>query len=146
MQMLHDPAIRTSIETRLSKLRPDAPRQWGTMTVDQMLWHLTLFLEASLGEGNLPVQKAPLPAPVMRFMLLYMPWPKSSPTNKGAVAKETYDFEEQRARCRTLIERFVARPIDGEWPADPTFGAGGGKFASRLQARHFDHHLRQFGA
>ena len=146
MPILHDPAYRTSIQARLNALRPDAARQWGTMTADQMLWHVNRFLEAALGEGALPAQKTPLPRPLMRFLLLYMPWPRSAPTNKGAVARDQHDFEVERARCRALIDRFTSRPLDGPWPVDPTFGAVSGKFASRLQAKHLDHHFRQFSA
>ena len=146
MPMLHDPAFRASIETRLNALRPDASRRWGTMTPDQMLWHVNQFLASALGEGSLPAQKTPLPRPLMRFLLLYMPWPKSAPTNLGAVPQGQHDFEAERARCKTLIERFASRPLDGAWPPDPTFGAVRGRFASKLQAKHLDHHFRQFSA
>ncbi|MDH4043589.1 MAG: hypothetical protein OEY20_06565 [Gemmatimonadota bacterium] len=146
MPLLHDPAVRSAIETRLSTLRQDSPRQWGSMNPDQMLWHVNEFLAAALGEGSMPSQKTPLPLPLMRFMLLYLPWPKSAPTNTGAVAKGNHDFEAERARCRGLIAKFTSRPLNAAWPVDPTWGAAGGKFASRLQAKHLDHHLRQFGA
>jgi len=146
MRILHDPDVRASIDARLTALSPDARRQWGTMSVDQMLWHVNQYLAAAMGEGTMPVQKNPMPLPILRFMLMYMPWPKSAPTNPGAVTTSGHDFEAERARCRELIEQFVRRPINGSWPPDPTFGDAGGKFASRLQARHLDHHLRQFGA
>src|SRR5829696_3276261 len=116
MPMLHDPAVRSALEARLDALRPDSPREWGRMTVDQMLWHVNQFLAASLGEGSLAAQKSPMPASLMKFFLLYMPWPKSAPTNRSAVAREQYDLEAERARCRELIARFVARPVGGEWP------------------------------
>ena len=144
--MLHDPAVRRSREARLDAIRADSPRAWGSMTVDQMLWHVNQFLAASLGEGSLAVHKSPIPAPIMKFLLLYMPWPKSAPTNRSAVAREQYDLEAERARCKELIARFVARPIDGEWPVDPSFGPVSGKFASKVQAKHLDHHFRQFNA
>ena len=146
MPMLHDPTVRRSIEARLDTIRADSPRRWGSMTVDQMLWHVNQFLSASLGEGTLETQKSPIPAPIMKFFLLYMPWPKSAPTNKSAVAKGTYDLEAERARCKQLIAKFVSRPVDGQWPADPSFGPVSGRFASRLQAKHLDHHFRQFNA
>lgn len=146
MRMLHDPAVRTSIEDRLNTLRPDSPRQWGTLTADQMLWHANQLLESSLGEGTLPAEKLPLPAPLMRFMLLYLPWPKSAPTNRGAVPTGEHDFEAERARCRALIDRFVSRPLNGAWPVDPSFGKVNGKFNSKLHAKHLDHHFRQFSA
>jgi len=146
MPMIHDPAVRREIESRLAALRPDSQRKWGSMTPDQMLWHLNQFLEFALGEGKYQRQKLPLPMPVMRFFLLYMPWPKGSPTHPSARALEPHDFEAERARCRALIERFVSKPIDGPWPEDAAWGKVTGKFASRLQAKHFDHHLRQFNA
>jgi hypothetical protein len=146
MPLLHDPLTRSEIETRLETLRPDAQRKWGTMTPDQMLWHVNQFLAFALGEGSAEPQKSPMPAPLMRFMIAYMPWPKGAPTHKSAVANTQHDFEAERARCKELIDRFVNRPIDGQWPVDPAFGNVTGKFASRVQARHLDHHLRQFDA
>jgi hypothetical protein len=144
MRMLHDPTVRREMESRLALLRPDAARRWGTMTPDQMLWHLNQFLEFALGEGSYPRQK--LPMPVMRFFLLYMPWPKGAPTHPAARAQTTYDFEAERQRCIALIDRFVRRPLDGPWPEDAAWGTVSGTFASRVQAKHFHHHLTQFGA
>lgn len=146
MQMLHDHAVRSSLEARLDAIRADSPRQWGTMSVDQMLWHVNQFLAASIGEGNMAVEKGPMPAAIMKFFVLYMPWPRSAPTNKGAIPTGSHDFETEHARCKELIGKFVARPVDGEWPEDPSFGPVDGKFASKLQAKHLDHHFRQFKA
>ena len=146
MPMLHDPAVRSAIEARLESIRTDSPRQWGRMSVDQMLWHVNQFLAASIGEGTLAVQKSPIPAPIMKFFLIYMPWPKSAPTNKSAVARGQHDLEAERARCKELIAKFVSRPVDAEWPVDPSFGPVNGQFASKLQAKHLDHHFRQFKA
>lgn len=145
MPLLHDPAVRDAIETRLTALRQDSPRRWGTMSPAQMLWHINEFLAAALGEGAMPPQRARLPLPIMRFLVLYLPWPRSAPTNKGALAKESRDFDAERARCRALIAKFTSRPVDGAWPVDPTWGAASGRFASKIQAKHLDHHLRQFG-
>jgi hypothetical protein len=35
--ILHDSAVLADLKRRLDALRPDAPRRWGTMSVDQML-------------------------------------------------------------------------------------------------------------
>lgn len=145
MRMLHDPAVRGAMEARLGSLRADSEPRWGAMSVDQMLWHVNQFLGAALGDGCLEPQKSPLPLPVMRFLVLHLPMPRSAPTNRSAVATMRYDFEAERARCRGLIARFVNKPLTDAWPADPTWGTAGGRFASRMQARHLDHHLRQFG-
>jgi hypothetical protein len=116
------------------------------MSVDQMLWHVNQFLSAAIGEGSLPIQKSPIPAPIMRFFLIYMPWPKSAPTHRNAVAKGEHDLEAERAKCKELIAKFVSKPVDSDWPVDPSFGNVTGIFASKLQAKHLDHHFRQFNA
>jgi hypothetical protein len=145
MPLLHDSAVRTSIETRVNALRPDATRRWGKMTVDQMLWHVNQFLAATLGEVALPGQKSLIPAPLLRFIFIKMPWPKSAPTNPAGVAHGAYDFTAEQTRCLELIHRFTAQPIDGPWQVDPMLGNADGIFVSTLQAKHLDHHLRQFG-
>jgi hypothetical protein len=142
--MLHDPVFRSSIEARLEALRPDAPRKWGSMTSDQMLWHVNQFLSFALGEGSFQQQKTPLPVPLFRLILLYMPWPRSAPTHRDALAKDSHDFEAERTRCRGLIDRFANRPLDGTWPVDPLLGAVTGRYTSKLQAKHLDYHFRQF--
>jgi hypothetical protein len=145
VQILHDPDVRNRLESRLEALSPNSERQWGSMTPDQMLWHVNQFLRFALGDGSVKPQKSPMPLPVLRFFLLYMPWPKGAPTHTSALAKKSYDFESERAQCLALIERFVSRPVDEEWPTHPVFGKVTGKFNSRLQVRHLDHHFRQFG-
>ena len=144
MPLIHDPSTRASIEARLRALTPDSARRWGSMTPDQMLWHINTFLEFALGEGNHDQMKSKIPMPIMRFMLIHMPWPKGAPTHPNAKATNKYDFEAQRKRSLELISRFVSRPIDGPWPVDKAWGEVDGQFASKIQAKHFAHHLRQF--
>ena len=150
MPMLHDPAVRSSIEARLELIRLDSPRRWGRMSVGQMLWHVNEFLAASLGEKTtLSPMKSRVPAPlvpVVQFLVLHMPWPKSAPTNKGALATREHDLEAERLRCKALIGKFVSRPVDGEWPVDPSWGPVNGRWASKMMTKHLDHHFRQFNA
>ena len=146
MPMLHDPTVRRSIEARLDAMRPNSPRKWGKMSVGQMLWHVNQFLAASVGEATLVTEKSSMPAPLMKFLVIHVPWPRSAPTNKSAIATGGHDFEAERARCKALITKFVSRPVDDQWPIDPSFGPVSGAFASKLQAKHLDHHFRQFNA
>ena len=148
MPRLHDPSVREAILARLRSLRPDAPRQWGTMTVDQMLWHLGAGLEICLGrlDAGGETLPFPMPRPLLRFIVLNLPWPKSAPTLRATKATQRYDPERERARCLKLLDEFTARPLDGPWPEHPTLGKLSGDQYSRLQAKHFNHHLTQFGA
>lgn len=66
---------------------------------------LVTRLEFSLGDGGYERGPMPMPLPIMRFLVIYMPWPKNA-----------------------------------------AWGRVSGSFNSRLQARHFHHHLSQFNA
>lgn len=145
MKMLHDPAYRAGFEKRLAALRPDSPRKWGTMSVDQMLWHVTTTLQLHLGEIPAPRERAPLPRSVMKFLVLNLPWPRGTPTLASLVAKQQYDFADEHQRCLRLIDKFTSKRLDEDWPENPIFGKVSGTDISRLQAKHLDHHLKQFG-
>jgi hypothetical protein len=145
MAVLHDPSVRASIEARLSRLRPDTRPAWGKMSVDQMVWHVNQTLASALGRVAAPQDRAPLPRPVMKFIVLNMPWPKGAPTNKAFVAQQRHDFDTELVRCRDLIGELVSRPIDEPPPVHPMLGRMSGREQSRLHAKHLDHHLRQFG-
>ena len=145
MPMLHDEAYRTHIIDRLRTLRHDTARRWGKMSVDQMLWHVNGGLSMTLGQIEVPARNLLLPRPVIRFVVLNLPWPKGMPAMPMFVASRPYDFESERARCLRLIDQLAAKPLGDNWPAHPLLGQVSGRDASRLQARHLDHHLKQFG-
>ena len=144
MPLLHDPAVRAAIEARVKALRPDTKPAWGKMSVDQMLWHLNQGLGLALGHVTPPADRAPLPRSVMKWMVLNLPWPKNAPTNPSFVAKASHDFESERARCLALVADLASQPLDKGQP-HPLFGTMTGREQSRLQAKHLDHHLKQFG-
>ena len=145
MPMLHDAAYRSHLETRIRSLRQDAPRQWGKMSVDQMLWHVSEVMEVALGTRAAPRQKVPLPRPIMKFFVLNLPWPKGAPTMPIFVAHGRHDFHAERERCLKLIDELSGRQLDERWPENPVFGEIRGREVSRLHAKHLNHHLRQFG-
>lgn len=144
-KILHDAAVRESIRARVNALQPDTPRAWGKMTADQMLRHCNLTLEGAMGRTLAESLRIPLPNFVLKFMILRMPWPKGAPTHPDWVAGDRYDFQTERARCLSLINEFAQLSLDAHaWPPSPGFGKATGKEWSELQAKHLDHHLRQF--
>ena len=145
MAMLHDEAYRSRIIKRIETLQRDTPRRWGKMSPDQMLWHVNGGLSMALGQIDVAPQKAPLPRGLMRWLVLNLPWPKGAPTLPPFVASRPYDFDAERTRCYQLIGQLVAKPLDDSWPTHPALGQMSGHEASRLQAKHLDHHLKQFG-
>ena len=143
--ILHDAQYRASLRARLQALRPDAPRRWGRMHVDQMLWHLNRGLDIALGRVQPEPARAPLPTPLLRFVVLTLPWPRQVPTMPDMVARERHEFEAERQRCLALLEHVAATDLDDEWPTHPMLGRMRGEHWSTLQAKHLDHHLSQFG-
>jgi hypothetical protein len=145
--LLHDPAVRNAIRIRVQALRPDATRKFGKMTIDQMLWHVNQALAQSLGQIGAKPVKMPLPKPILKFFVFNLPWPTGAPTAPELVAdQERCDFDAERARCLQLIEAFAAKNIDEAWPAAGTLGTMSGHDWSRLEAKHLDHHLKQFSS
>ena len=147
MPRLHDAKVRDEIKARVRAVKADAAPRFGSMTVDQMMWHVSTAIELALGRFEPREEKAPapLPKPVLRFVVLNLPWPKGAPTASVMKVSARHDLEAERERCLALIDEFTARPIDGQWPIDGRLGSMSGVDYSRLEAKHLDHHLKQFG-
>jgi len=145
MALLHDTSTRLSLEARFRGLEPQRKPRWGRMSADQMVWHLNQALAASLGQLDLPPEKSPLPRPLMKLVVLNLPWPKNAPTNPAFVPAGTYDFAAECRRCLGLIGQLASTPLDAPDSTHPLFGRMSIRDSSRLHARHLDHHLRQFG-
>ena len=149
MPRLHDPAYKAEIMRRLRQLRPDSARRWGKMSVAQMLWHVNEAMEGALGRIPMDRVKPPIPLPraLLKFLVLNAPWGKGAPTLKRWVPQhDGYDFAAEHARCLRLVDEVTTKPVGDDWPESPTLGHMTGDQVSRLQAKHLNHHLTQFGA
>ncbi len=96
MALIHDPATHAALKQRAQALRPNAVRRWGKMTVDQMLWDVNESFRMALGDAVFQPMKVPplLPKPVLRWMVLNIPWPKGrAPT-----------YEEMRPGHHTILQ------------------------------------------
>lgn len=145
-KLLHDPGVCASIKTRVKSLRTDTPRQWGKMSVDQMLWHVNVSMREAVGDYTPQIEPPPVPKALLRWAILNIPWGRGARTRPDMYATSTHDFDAQKAECLSLIDRIVARPLAATWPESASMGRMTGKHWSRLTAKHLDHHLRQFGA
>jgi hypothetical protein len=143
----NDSTTISSLQQRVNALRPDTRALWGTMTVDQMLWHVSEALEMALGRKAATSKgKGPVVGGIIRTLVLYGPWPKGkTPTADELKATSSHDFAAQHERLLRLLAEFGTKSAGGSWPTHPGFGAMSGKQWIRLQMRHLDHHLSQFG-
>lgn len=148
MPTLFDPADHASLLARIDALRPDSPRQWGTMSPAQALAHCAVPLE-DIVEARATRQK------LIGRLLAWMvkgrvlgdaPFGKGSPTDPGYVVRDDRDLDAERARLKAAMARFVEQgPAKAGEAVHPFFGRLSGEQWGVLSAKHLDHHLRQFG-
>lgn len=150
MKNLYDPARVAEVQRRLNALRPDSARQWGSMSVSQMLAHCSVALEAANGALE--------PERVMIGRLLGWaikplavgndaPIRRNSPTAREYVVRDDRDFAVERTRLGGLIDQFAsAGPAGCTRHPHAFFGRMTPEEWSALNYKHLDHHFRQFGA
>ena len=148
---LGEPGALDALVARLNTITPESPRQWGRMTVDQMLCHLSDAL--LVVRGDRPVGKRAdnlLNRTLVKFIALKtpLPWPKGVPTMEECDAEKKGTppavFAHDRSRAVDLLRQFAspsASPM-----SHPLFGPMTHDDWMIWAYRHTDHHLRQFGA
>jgi hypothetical protein len=145
-RLLHDPDVYASIRKRIESLRVDTPRQWGKMTIDQMLWHVNVSMREAVGEYKPQIKALPVPKSLMRWAVINMPWGRGARTREDMYAASTHDFQAQKAECLALVERIYRQSLTSAWPESVSMGRMSGKHWSALTAKHLDHHLKQFSS
>jgi hypothetical protein len=149
MRTLFDDGCRADVLARLRSVRPEARPLWGRMTAPQMVVHLADQMRMTLGNARwTPMPPAHLRWPGMKQAALYwLPWPKGEIQGPPEVFVTTpTDWDADIAAVEALVARFAARGTDGVWPEHSHFGRLNGRQWGVFCYRHFDHHLRQFGA
>jgi hypothetical protein len=144
--LLHDPEVYASIRKRIASLRPDTPRRWGKMSIDQMLWHVNVSMREAVGDYKPELKPLPVPKAVLRWAVINIPWGRGATTRPDMYAVSTHDFDVQKAECLALVDRIYQRPLSENWPESASMGRMTGKHWSLLTGKHLDHHLRQFGS
>ena len=146
------PEAKAEILERARGLSQGAARQWGKMTVHQMICHLNDSYLLGLGERKVADKSNMLTRNFVRVMALRAPmqWPhgiKTMPEFDQVAGSGTLPavFEMDKARLFFLIERFTAEPRDFEFGRHPMFAEMSKWEWLRWGYLHADHHLRQFG-
>ncbi len=149
MPNLFETADREDVVRRLGGLRPASARQWGRMDVSQMLAHCAVSLEVPCGD-RVKQQRllGRILAPFVRAATLGdKPMVRNAPTDAENKIVDARDFEQERARLTSIVERFAGLgPAGVDGVVHSFFGPLTGDEWGRLMYKHLDHHLRQFGA
>ena len=136
---------RSRLIERLSRVRPDAKPQWGTLDAPRMLCHLADGLRVAL--GDLPARPVHNFATrtLAKFLVVntgFAPPRGRIQTAPEMLTSKPATWEADLAACVKLVERVgtgSARAVH------PTFGPLSPEEWGRLCWKHTNHHLVQFG-
>ncbi|HEX4948938.1 MAG TPA: DUF1569 domain-containing protein [Blastocatellia bacterium] len=142
---------KTEILARLAKLRPDSQRQWGKMTPNQMICHLTDSFVSMMGDKAVSSKSNLFMRTAGKWIALKAPmkWPPNittMPENDQEIGgTKPVEFDADRQKLLQAIERFTAAQRDFSFHSHPIFGAMSETEWMIWGYKHCDHHLRQFG-
>jgi hypothetical protein len=137
---------RKKLLQRLGHLHPQAPRKWGCMQVEQMVWHLRIQLELALGMRPDNFRWHYLSIPPIRWIALYaIRWPKGSRTPEPMKVNASTHIRDLHAELTLLLLRLEEVSAAKTLKPHPHFGKMSKDQWGRLIWKHIDHHLRQFG-
>ena len=146
---LYDATTKDEMLRRLAHLQSSSARQWGRMTVAQMLAHCAASLEVPCGDR---VERQALIGRIfgrvaLASILGEKPMRRNAPTSPELRVADERDFAKERQRLVALVERLCARgPSAAEGVTHSFFGRLTGEQWGALTCKHLDHHLRQFSA
>ncbi|WP_366182633.1 DUF1569 domain-containing protein [Flavobacterium ovatum] len=134
---------------RLENLQPNLERQWGKMYIAQMLAHTNISLETALGQ-NSPKRMfigRIIGGFLKKKFLNDKPMDINSPTDKNYVFTDKKEFEKEKSKAIQSVKQFYENGAEKctKYPHS-FFGNFTAEEWAVLQWKHFDHHLRQFGA
>lgn len=131
---------------RIQKLHADSPRQWGQMTVYQMIRHNILWEE--MLQGKTIYKQSLLGKIVGKFALKDMlkdePAKRNLPTVPAFRMTSDGDVESAKAEWLAILSAHEGRTPAGFM--HPFFGQLTAEQAGTMTYKHADHHLRQFNA
>lgn len=143
-------AKHDEFRNRVRRTTPGNPRQWGTMSVAQMLHHLNLACGGSLGFYALPDESYLVSRTVFRWILV--DWFPEQPVGlrlpKGFKIPHTaqFDFDVEKQQLLKILDAAWQARSAADWGPHPMFGTMTVKEWGKLLQIHIDYHLRQFAA
>lgn len=140
------------IINRINKLTPETKGLWGTMTVNEMLCHISDPIRDILG-----IRKTePVTPPEMRPQLISMvitenEWEKNLPTfppylqSADGGGTQPTNFESDKKSLLDLVNKLYNTTYDYQFSPHAGLGILTREQIGQFIWKHIDYHLRQFG-
>ncbi len=144
MKSIFDTNTKDELLKRINSLTAQTNAQWGKMDVGQMLWHCKFPLQIAVKNENKGNGKL-LMKLFKKSLYSEKPFKQSLPTAKFLVATEAKDFTNEKKQLVQLISDTHALKDRKQWNPHPMFGKFTHDQWGKLEFKHLDHHLKQFG-
>lgn len=149
MKNIFTPEVTQEIVDRIHMLTPQTQRQWGKMSVAQMLAHCSVTYEM-IFENIHPkpkgLQKFILKTFVKPIVVGEKPYKSNNPTAPAFLIKEDKDFQKEQKRLVDYIQRTQQLgAAHFEQKESNSFGKLTSGQWNNMLYKHLDHHLNQFG-
>lgn len=146
MKSLFDPKTFSEVKDRINLLSENSQKQWGKMSVGQMLHHCQGTLNIMLDKEDYGL-KPNLLAKVFFKRMFYndTPYWKNLPTAKFLKESEPKNFSNEKSKLILLLDEVETQRNRTDWKPHPGFGYFTKQQWGQMQYKHLDHHLRQFG-
>src|SRR5579864_5533652 len=112
MRTLLNDRDQKEVLDRLSKVRPDSQRRWGSMSAHQMICHLSDSFRVALGEKHVSSSSTLLKPTIYKWAALWVPltWPHGIKTRPEVDQQEggtrPFEFSSDVENVRILFEWF----------------------------------------
>jgi hypothetical protein len=144
-----DETDRAAILERISRLDPGSPRQWGQLSLNQMVIHLADQIRMALGIINMGDKSSFLTRYVFKPLVLRSKGFKKNFKSgaKMAAPLESITASQLQELREVLVQTIKTFVATAEKDLHPhfVFGPMNKKQWGRLIYMHLDHHLTQFG-
>jgi len=148
MKSIFNPADNAELIARINNLTAFTPARWGKMNAAQMMAHMQVGMNIAFGNSKRVTHWIGLVFGSIgkRRMLRDGDFDKHIPTFKQAQITNDRSFVAEKQKLIALIESALVITQAGlaKYP-HPYFGKFKNDEWARLNWKHFDHHLRQFG-
>lgn len=138
------------IRKRIESLTPNAQRQWGEMSAEQMMAHCSAGLDIALSKNPFVDKSNFIMRTLVKKIVL-------NAVKKGDLGKnqktfpiflvtDERNFETEKIRLIKNLDEYFAKGNEVEIGRHPYFGKFSKDNWGQLQYVHFNHHLIQFSA
>ncbi len=133
-----------ALMTRLQNVKPDSKKNWGKMSVSQMLHHLNLATGSGLGFYQLADKSNLVSRNITKFVILEVlqKFPLNAETPSTLKVNDEFDFETEKQQLFQILTKAYKTQSDSEWASHTYFGKMTRKQWGKLIIIHCNHHFQ----